>query len=413
MAYTGWRQGGFFPTESSLVLAVSLCILGVAILMFSSQGLLRPEEIWLLVLAAWWFLVAAVHHSMLTFQPLGATFVATAAASFVGRSLTHRCREVARWAIIILASLSAAIGLLACCLRWRPYALSAQDLWRLASTLTYANAAGLLLAIGLLFALGLEHSKRVQPAVVALLFAGLLATQSRGAVLAGGVAVIATQRGKVREVWLALCIGLLAGFLVIGTSSGPTLRPITLVVVTGVLAGAIWAHGLQESIEKYLRRIESNGRRMRAAGAFLLPVIGALGLLVHSQLIKRIDWGSNLGRLREWRLALVQFHANPWIGVGPDKPMGDSSSMVLYAHNEYLQILAGGGVVAGVLLLLAMGSVFRGSEQKSFEYGAIVIFAVAGLFDYTWHLSTLGLLTGLALGLATCHLPEKTEILSI
>ncbi len=63
-------------------------------------------------------------------------------------------------------------------------AMPSQNLWRLSSTLTYADATGAVLALCLLLALATRAEFWAMRAAVCLCVGGLIATQSRGPILA-------------------------------------------------------------------------------------------------------------------------------------------------------------------------------------------------------------------------------------
>src|ERR1019366_4974181 len=75
-----------------------------------------------------------------------------------------------------------------------------------------------------------------------------------------------------------------------------------------------------------------------------------------------------------------------------------------FAHNEFLQIAAGAGIAGVLLVVLAVGTIASTARRfdtlSSCAAGAVVAFAVAGAFDFDWHLAALGLLGGWVAGLA-------------
>ena len=112
-------------------------------------------------LALWWLVRAAAQGRPGSFLPLGASFVGFVAAFLATRGLSGGYRVFATQVVVALGAVSAAVGLLAATTRRYPLAMPAQNLWRVATTLTYSNAAGVLLAMAVLVGLGLDQRARL------------------------------------------------------------------------------------------------------------------------------------------------------------------------------------------------------------------------------------------------------------
>jgi O-antigen ligase len=102
--------------------------------------------------------------------------------------------------------------------------------------------------------------------------------------------------------------------------------------------------------------------------------------------------------------------------VGPDVVLhvhAKEGSYAYFAHDEYLQIAAGAGLVGELLLLAAAASIIavvrRRDVLSSCAAGALVAFAVAAAFDFDWHLAALGLIGGWAAGLAAPPVDADVE----
>ena len=92
--------------------------------------------------------------------------------------------------------------------------------------------------------------------------------------------------------------------------------------------------------------------------------------------------------------------AHPVIGGGPEKNLvlTHGGSFAYFAHNEYLQIAAGGGLVALALLGLIAVAISRVADRHTWQAeaatAALLVFAVGGIFDFTWHAPALGIVAG-------------------
>ena len=264
-------------------------------------------------------------------------------------------------AAVILATIGAtasAIGLVASVMRWYPLAMPAQNLWRLSTTLTYSDAAGVLLGMALLIAVALDQRRWLARIDVALCMAGLVATQSRGAalgVLVGGALVpLATARNALRPI----LAGLGGGLVVVGTSSGPTHQPgVGMALAVIVVVGGVIPFSLRRP---RLRLSRTTHRQALIVAIGALVVAGFAIVALHTPIQRRVELASTGDRITEWHAAFDQWRSSPGIGVGPDLLLTFHAVDGTYgdfAHNEYLQILADAGVVGGLLLLVAIGTV--------------------------------------------------------
>lgn len=239
-------------------------------------------------------------------------------------------------AVVIVATAIAVSGLAAVAFHISPLALRAATTWRLASTLTYQNAAGAFLAIALPVAL--IRARTAQPwrrgAVVAIAV-GLVATQSRGALLAGGVAAA-----------------------VLGWNRIGTLRRF---VALGILAFVLGS----------------------AVGAFHV----------------RLDTGS-MDRSRVWSATLERAPEHLFAGTGPGTyklvaPKGDTVVTTEFAHNEFLQALSETGIVGSVSVLVALLLIARGwwraraGEDRIAAGASAAAFLVCSALDFTWRVPVL------------------------
>ena len=399
-------HGGFFRPASTVILATALVTVALSILLSSNTRSLLAEDIALLGLAGWWLASAQLHHSVGSFVPLGASIVAFWASSMVVRDAPPHWKVVTNYVLVLAGAATALLGLVGCAVRWYPIAMRGQNIWRLSGTMTYSNAAGLLLAMTLLLSMSSLVSNRWRPLLVAVNAAGLVATESRGAVVAFILGAAFCARRECKGSWLALSSGVAAGLVMVARSTGHPHQVGALVISLVIVLLAAYSHPLEQIVKSRLTSSSSRYVRRFSVPAVTLANFLVLGFLVRRQLVHRIDVGSNLGRLREWRAALRQFWSSPWIGRGPDQALmtkPGTSLSVHFAHNEYLQILAGGGVIGFILLLLSINFVATRLRQACardrIAQGALVVFLVGGFFDFTWHLPVLGLCAGLVVAL--------------
>ena len=134
-----------------------------------------------------------------------------------------------------LGAVGALVGFAGLAWRWYPMAMPAQGLWRLSSTLTYSDAAGLVLGLCLLVALGCDRFPLLVRIVVCLTAGGLLATQSRGAYLAFACACLLVPARRYGEQLIPLVAGAVLGVAAVASSPGN--RPVPWLAL--VLAGAV------------------------------------------------------------------------------------------------------------------------------------------------------------------------------
>jgi hypothetical protein len=335
------------------------------------------------------------------FLPLGASMLAFATAFATTRLLRAQTRQAAALGVACLGAAGAAVGFLGLTFRWFPMAMPAQGLWRLATTLTYSDAAGLVLAVCLLVALGADLQPRLVRIAVCLCAGGFLATQSRGAYVAFACGCVLVPWRRYVRFAVPLVAGVGLGVAAVASSPDAGRVPwlAVLVVVAVSVSAAAW--------KPVPRVLASHGVRAVAV-VVLLCVLTAAALLVHHEIGLRAFAPSDQDRSVEWTAALHQWASAPYFGVGPDRLLVFQSADGTYAHfahNEYLQIGADAGAV-GLALLLACGVavsrvVRRFDVLSSCACAALVCWAVAGVFDFDWHLSFVGALGGWCAGLAT------------
>jgi hypothetical protein len=401
-----YRQGAFYSPASAVVVLVAVALV-LARLTLSPRPPLRDLEVLgaTVLLAGWWMLSAVIHGDPGAFFPLGAGILAFGCAFVIASGLPDAARSHAAAVLLGVGAVSGVAGLVSVVLRWSPLASPSQGLWRLASTLTYSNAAGALLALSLLVGLSLNPQRAWVRLGLFFCVASVVATQSRGAVLAAAIALCLIPWSALRQAMRPLALGLGAGLFTVALSPGETGHPAGLVVLAGlaVVAGTI-------------RPRSAGPVRTRTvlvtAGAMLVVVIAALTVL-HTPITRRLGTASSVVRGSEWTAAFRQWVSSPWVGRGPDQSLHVVSSYgntAQFAHNEYLQILAGGGVIGALLLVLLGIFIIRAVRRPDLVArcgcAALLAFAITGALDFDWHLPALCLWAGYAGGLAT----RRTEV---
>jgi hypothetical protein len=394
----GIRQGGFWHADASIVVLASVPLIVVLLATSRPRRVELALVVSLVLLDLWWLERAHAAGSLGRFLPLGASILGFLAAFLSTRSLSRAHKEVAAGVVALVGTGAAALGFVGLVWRWDPLAMPSQYLWRLSSSLTYADAAGLVLALGLIMALGLDRWPRIARASVCLCAGGLLATQSRGPMLAFACACALVPLDRYRRNAVPLGAGLCVGLVAVATSGSDGPVPLLgAVLVVAVLASA--------------RRPGREPRPLDRRHVLVAAVVGSVAVLacvvvLHHQIELRVLAPSNGDRSVEWSTALDQFGAAPLVGVGPDQPLefrAVDGTHATFVHNEYLQIGADAGVV-GVLLLAAAaaslaGSVRRRDVMTSCAVAGLVSWAVAAGFDFDWHLPVIGLLGGWLAGL--------------
>jgi len=400
----GARQGGFWRPDA-LVVAVTAFLALMAQVFLSPPGRTsRWVTCGLMALAAAWLVRAFSAGTPASFLPFGASVIAFAAAFVAVRALTGRQQAVAASFVAVVGILGALIGWAGVIWRWYPMAIPTQRLWRLSSTLTYSDAAGMVLAVCLLVALAGGPRPWVSRLAVFLCAGGAIGAQSRGALVALACALLIIPGRQFVTFLVPLVAGVGLGMVAVATSSSTTPVPwLAVVVVAGALGSLLWTPHLTISWQR-----ETRSRvRYLLVMAFAVVLVALAGIGLHHEIALRISSPSDQDRAVEWSAALHQFVGAPLYGVGPDRLLqfkAADGTYAHFAHNEYLQIAADVGLV-GLALLAAIGAslariIRRVDVLTSCATAALVCWAVAGAFDFDWHLTFVGLLGGWVAGLA-------------
>lgn len=401
------RQGAFYP-QVAFGLAVAAIVITSTVLVKKSDKQTVFATLALVALATCWVLRGAFQARLTATIPLMASILAFICGLVVTRRLRGDHREFAMQVLLVIGSITAGVGVIGCVFRIYPLAMRAQNLWRLASTLTYSNAAGLLLAVCFVASLALNQKQPIVRVQIALCFMGLIASQSRAALLATAIGLLLVPAAQLWSSIPVLVSGAIGGVGIVATSGSDRPQPLVGLLILLSLGAVALPQFKNSTLRPFVHRVRRKHKVSMAALLCLFAVAASYSVwLVHVPLERRFDVSSTEDRNYEWRAAFDQFLSSPLVGVGPDQiiyfssPQGDFDR---YAHNEYLQILADDGVLGGLLLLVAALAISRCVKRSdirtSCAAGALVVFAVAVGFDFSLHLAALGLVGGWVAGLA-------------
>jgi O-antigen ligase len=389
------RRGAFYWPDHA-VLPALLAVLAV----LSVRKISAPARAVVAALGgfiAWWTLAAIGWGRPALALPLLGGMVGFGAALLLGQALPEEHRATLHRALVAVAVGVATIGLFGILFRSYPLAMRHQELWRLAATLTYANAAGLLLAMCAPVVATAPLSPAIRRVALFLVLTGLVATLSRGPMVALAVALPFVPRPALRaSAWPAL-LAAGAGALLLATADTAGFQPwVALALLVGIAVAA-----------RPPAAVFTPKSPVALATAAVLIALAAAAALAPA--VGRRAGGGALGdRGQSWPAAARQFSSHPIVGAGPEhelvlpaKPSERAAGVTRisrFAHNEYLQVAAGAGIVGLALLALLVATITRavtGSDPASAAVrAALVVLAVGALFDFAWHLPAIGITAG-------------------
>lgn len=439
-------HGGYWPTSWGWATLALVCAAGVA-LAVRDRHASRLELAWiggLGALTVWtalsWFWTASRTQTALEVERTLLYLAVALAAAAIVRSGGHRGLLWGVWAGATAASV---YGLAT---RLFPDRLAVTDVVvagkRLSAPVGYWNGLGLLAAVAVLLAVGLAAHGRsaagraAAAASLPLLGPTLYYTFSRGAwvaLTAGLAAAVAVSSRRLTLVSALLVQAVpAAGALWLAYRVKP-LRLAGLSVAQTTPAGhrlawqlalvALAAAALMLAYDQARRRLRFSAPARRAYGIGLaasLVAVLAAGVVaaggpsaLASHLRRSIDSsaparGSNLnarlfslssnGRLRQWRVALDEWHAHPLLGSGAGTyaeywaAAGPTQGQLLDVHNLYLETLAelgpiGLGLLAAALLA-PLAAAVRANERMltAVAAGAYAAWLVHVAYDWDWEL---------------------------
>ncbi len=333
--------------------------------------------------------------------------------------LDARQRDQVTVAVVVLGLTVALTGWAGVAWHGTPWALVDQGLWRAASTLTYANATGGLLAAIVLLCLARFGSSASVPAAAAgcLLLTGLGATLSRGGLVAflAGAVVLAWALGP-RVALRGAAAPALGALVALGGlwPSIPSDAPARPALAAAALVAGLLVAGATARLA--LRPLLASG----GAGVLMLVVLASGPMVDATRRISGPRFSvASTDRAGEARAALRSAAGRPLTGVGPGNAelswdRSDGAVLVArFAHNEYLQTLAELGVVGLVLLLTLLAAIGRDVRRacppavspplRAGVAAGLVALGVHGLLDFGWHLPAIWLTGALLVGIATTN----------
>ena len=220
------RDGGFWPDAARLVAVASALLWPPALLLGSPDRRTALVLCSLVLFSAWWLVRAGTTGSVGAFLRSGQA----SSPSLLPTPRCDCCRERPgaggpcdggpRRGVRLL-------GLVGLTWRISPLALPAQGLWRMSSSVTYADAAGLVCGVCLLLALGCARYPVFVRIAVCVTSAGLLASRAGVPSSPACVQDFWCRGNGMPSMWSRLLAGVALGVTAIATSpgSGPVPAP--------------------------------------------------------------------------------------------------------------------------------------------------------------------------------------------
>jgi hypothetical protein len=342
---------------------------------------------------AWWIGDAEITHHSVDSWRLPAAWLCMAAGYGCTRGLSTPARKAALIGVAAIGDALAIAGLVLVGVRSTFWTLQDQRSLRFAGPFTYPSAVGLFLVISLVAGteiVGAMHLRlrRAANCVCAVTVLGIVATDSRGAVV--GLVVALCFRDVRRELVTAVIAAVIgAPLLLLGQRSHTS----HLLVVAAVIVAA----GLALIPDGVVRRV------LRFVAVPAVCVVGWL-LITQHHAVSGFD-ASWTERGHILRGAVKVFAKHPLFGAGPDPSFGahtltGQAGIAYFTHNEPVEILISVGVVGTVVLVLCasvVASALR-ADRGSLALPVLVSVGAAGLVDFGWHFPALGLATGMVAG---------------
>jgi hypothetical protein len=408
LVYGALAQGGFYRTQALTLMALT------AITVFAGgprqawrdwSELPRTTRIGIAITAAAMTIAIAVRpiaDSILSVAVhLTAVLAAVVGVRLGRRSEIAHILRLLSWTGVAVALL----GLVGVAFHHEPLALEAQDNWRAASTLTYANSMAAFLVP--CFAAALMRMRQVAPTAsieAAIIIGGFAATMSRGSAVGLAVGVVLVLATGGRRLLGTAGRSLLGGSI-IGAAAAPSIfgtsRPI---LVAGGLALGLAVTAASGS----LSRLSTT-----AVALALVAATAVVAAVFAPQTTSEIvDRAINEDRLQIWTATWETARDGPIFGQGLGhfevyEVRYGEIFRIRYAHNEFLQALVETGWPGAIAL--AIGSILgawglwrRRSKDDEWFLAVLVVatFGVHGLTDFIWHVPVVGLATALWYGAA-------------
>ncbi len=295
------------------------------------------------------------------------------------------------WGVRAVGAGVAVLALLGLFTHTFPMAVERSDIWRAAGSLTYPNVTATVVGVGAMVGLSFlqERDTGWGRAVVFIQIAALVATLSRGGILAFGlVSVVLAMRSQ----WVRRVACELAPWLLIATGG------VILAVGDGLLSGAGAAAVVMAAVVGYARGVRFVPWAWALVGGLAALVLAWLPGGLASRL--SLTDGS---RLTLWRRAIGAWGEHPLFGMGLGRlDLGNGPPS--YAHNEYVQWLAETGLAglvalaASAILLIRLVAAGQPASGRPLLVAAIGAIALQASVDFVLHVPLVVALLGLLLG---------------
>jgi hypothetical protein len=398
------RKGAFFTPD--IVVLPCMC-LALALVSPTVLRWLRAHPAASVVGAAgtaWWLIDAVIWNHGVDSWRMASTWVCAGAGYAIARGYTglRSGAAVRRMAAAAFTAIGVALsiaGLAAIAARSHFWTWADERSLRFQGPLTYPSAIGLYLLLTLLVSTEFwparddrgDHTSRVLTACRAIVFLGVAATDSRGALVAlVAMLCFRTVRRALAPAVIAAAVA--APLVLYGQRDG--VRP-WLIAASLVVAIVI--------------SFVPEGLIHKAIAALALPAVGVAGWLFATQhhAVSGFD-ASWTERGHILRSAVTLFTHHPIVGAGPDPRIPTTTLTGLrgidaFAHNEPLEILISVGILGAAALILVVAVAVRPLWRNRGALAApvLVTLALAGLFDFVLHFPVVGLLAGSVAGLST------------
>jgi O-antigen ligase len=423
IAFAALAQGAFYWPQ--LRVTAVLIFIGLAIAAAGRRFSWRECDgpiVAAVAFGCWYLVCGAIAGNVGGAMPAVVLLGAMAAIVLIVRRLAANDRRFVLAGLVGIGTVVAFTGWVGVAWRVTPWALEDGGLWRAASTITYANATGALLAALALLAIGAFVVAHKSPLVILatyVLVVGALATASRASLVSfalGALVLGVWTRGRVLRPMAPVLIGSLIAFGALVPSMPATHRADPAIAVIGLAVGAAVSLASPRLIT--ITIIGVIAAAIAIAG-IQIHAINGFTTLQHDRVTT-----SSPDRAQEVRAALRVAGQHPITGVGPGNldlawtvsAPTPSTMHVRYAHDEYLQVVDEVGGVGFIILALGLvtvgAAIWRGRRDLDVVaaagcVSALVALAVGSSLDFLWHIPVVGLtgavLVGVLLPRAPAH----------
>jgi hypothetical protein len=343
---------------------------------------------------AWWIGDAELSHHSIDSWRLPAAWLCLATGYGCARSLPRAAQQAALVGTAAMGDALAVAGLALVGVRSTFWTLQDQRSLRFSGPFTYPSAVGLFLVVSLIADTQVLSDttnlrlRRIINCVRAVTVLGIVATDSRGAVV--GLAVALCFRDVRRQLGTAVIAAVIGAPLLL---LGQRTHTNHLLVVAAVIVAAGLALIPDGVVHRFVR-------------AVAIPAVCVVGWLLITQhhAVSGFD-ASWTERGHILRGAVTVFAKHPLFGAGPDPAFGahtltGQAGIAFFTHNEPVEVLISVGVVGTVVLALCAAVVARAfaGGLGSLAVPMLVGVGAAGLVDFVWHFPAIGLATGIVAG---------------